>query len=347
MIEKEHKSSPTMNEVAQEAKVSVATVSRVVNKSGGVSKKLERRVLRAMKKLSYHPSSLARSLKVQQTNLVGLIVPMLEHAFYSRLATSIETQLFENDYRAIICNSGEDEKRELAYVEMLLRQRVDGIIINSSALQPDYLQSLNQSNVPIVLIDRDLPDVNCMKVFSDNYQGGGIAARHLLELGHRRIGIVVPMPDTEPVSHRFNGAKDALAQYGLVNDPELIVSVDTQLFDMGYQAGKQLLELPSPPTAILALTDVTAVGVMHAAAEMGLQIPEDLSVMGYDNVPIASYTIPPLTTVEQPIVEMGKTSVHLLLKRLNDEIDDVETAILGTHLVMRQSTTPLITITKD
>lgn len=342
MSEKEPKSAPTMHEVAQEAGVSVATVSRVVNKSGGVSQKLEQRVLQAMKKLNYHPSSLARSFKMRRTNLVGLIVPMLEHPFYSRLATTIETQLFENNYRAIICNAGEDESREVAYVEMLLRQRVDAIMITSSALRSDYMQSLNTSHVPLMLVDRDLPDIKCMKVFSDNEQGGCIAMRHLLELGHRRIGIVVPMPNTEPVARRFHGAQIALQEYGVFNDPELIVSADNQLFDMGYQAGKQLLQLTPRPTAIFALTDVTAVGVMHAAAEMGLRVPDDLSVIGYDDVPIASYTIPTLTTVAQPIVEMGQKSVEVLLKRLNNETDnDMEISVLKTHLLVRQSTAPL------
>lgn len=342
MTEMQHKSNPTMNEVAREAEVSVATVSRVVNKSGGVSKKLEQRVLEAMEKLNYHPSTLARSFKMQRTNLVGLIVPMLEHPFYSRLATAIEMQLFANDYRAIICNSEEDESREVAYVEMLLRQRVDGIIINSSVLQPTYLAMLVESDVPIALIDRDLPQVDCTKVFSDNVQGGYLATQHLLDLGHRRIGLVVSMPHPKPGALRLHGARTALRDYGIQHDPELLITADTQLFDVGYRAGKQLLQLEAPPSAIFANTDVTAVGVLHAAAELGLRIPQDLSVIGYDDVPIASYTIPPLTTVAQPIVEMGRKCVDLLLERLNQDETANKTAVLATHLVLRQSTAPLM-----
>lgn len=339
----EHKTTtPTMIEVAQEADVSVATVSRVVNGGGGVSKKLEQRVLRAMKKLHYHPSSAARSLKRQRSMLVGLLVPLLEHPSYSRMATVIEHRLFDHHYRALICNAEEDEARENAYIEMLLRQRVEGIIIDSSARDTSSLIELHENNIPIVLFDRILPDVPCNQVFCDNSQGGYSAIEHLVELGHRRIGVVAAPSYPETLQRRLRGTREAVAAFGIDDDPELVIVGDTQLFDMGYEAGKHLLSLSERPTAIFALTDVTAVGVMHAAAEMGLRIPDDLSLIGYDDVPFASYTVPSMTTIAQPFVEMGTTAVDLLLKQIADPDLPPAKAVLPTRLMVRGTTAPLV-----
>lgn len=329
-----------MVEVAEEADVSVATVSRVINGTGGVSKKLEQRVLNAMKKLHYHPSSLAQNLKKQRTMLVGVVVPILEHPAYGRMASVIERKLFDYNYRALICNSEEDEARENAYIEMLLRQRVEGIIINSSARDTQYLAELRKNNIPIVLFDRTLQGVECIQVFCDNSLGGYTGIKHLVELGHRRIGVIAAPTYPEPIKNRIRGTQEAIADFGIDDDPALLVTGDTQLFDMGYNAAKQLLQLESRPTAIFALTDVTAVGVMHAAAEMNLKIPDDLSIIGYDDLPVSSYTIPPLTTVAQPLVEMGETAVELLLQQIENPDLSIEKAVLPTHIVVRGTTAP-------
>ncbi len=343
MTDSKPNGSPTMNDVAKEAGVSVATVSRVINGSDGVSKKLETKVNNAMKKLHYHPSSLARSFKIQRTMLVGVLVPLIDHPFYSRLAMAIEQKLFQHDYRAIICNSEEDESRERAYIEMLLRQRVDGFIINSAVMSTSYFHELEELQIPYVLIDRDLPEAECSKVFGDNSQGGYIGMEHLIQLGHKRIGVIGAPDRTQPIARRIRGTREALADYGIDVDPELFVTGDTQLFDMGYQSGMQLMRLAEPPTAIFALTDVTAVGVMHAISELGLKIPEDISVLGYDNIPIASYMIPQLSTVEQPIIQMGEMAVELLFNHMNQPDHPIEKAVLETKLILRKTTAQLKT----
>lgn len=336
--------STTMNDVAREAGVSVATVSRVINGSNGVSDKLTKQVNIAMDRLHYHPSSLARSFKIQQSMLVGVIVPLIDHPFYSRLAMAIEQKLFQNGYRAIICNAEEDEKRERAYVEMLIRQRVDGFIINSAAMSTLFLKELEALQFPYVLIDRDLPNAECSKVFGDNSQGGFIGIEHLIQLGHRRIGVVGAPAHTEPIQRRIRGAKEALAAYNIEANPAFLVTGDTQLFDMGYQAARHLMGLAEPPTAIFSLTDVTAVGVIHGLSELGMSVPNDVSVLGYDNIPIASYMIPQLSTVAQPIIEMGETAVELLFAKLNDPGQPSKEAVLKTRLIVRQSTKALPTI---
>jgi DNA-binding LacI/PurR family transcriptional regulator len=164
--------------------------------------------------------------------------------------------------------------------------------------------------------------------------------KHLIELGHRRIAVVAAPTYPEPIIRRIRGTQEALADFGIPQDDDLLVTGDTQLFDMGYEAGQRLLNAPSPPTAIFALTDVTAVGVIHAAAEIGLKIPEDVSVLGYDDVPIASYMMPPLSTVAQPIIEMGKKAVEIMFKQINNPDQPPERAVLQPHLVLRASTAP-------
>jgi LacI family transcriptional regulator len=333
-----NKSAPTMNEVAEAAGVSVATVSRVINGSGGVRAELEHRVRRAMQKLHYHPSSLARSLKMQHSMLFGILIPILEHPTYSRMASAIEKKLFAHGYRALICNSEEDEERERVYIEMLLRQRVEGIIINTSARNTDGLRELQENNIPIVLFDRVIEGLQCSQVFCDNSLGGYTGIKHLVELGHRRIGVVAAPMYPEPIIRRIRGTREAVAAFGIDDDPALLMCGDTQLFNMGYDAAKHLLQLPTPPTAIFALTDVTAVGVMHAVTELGLRIPDDLSVLGYDDIPIASYMMPPLTTIAQPIIEMGETAAELLLRHIQKPDLPFEKVVLPTHLVVRATT---------
>lgn len=328
----------TMNEVAEAAGVSIATVSRVINGSGGVSKKLERRVRQAMDQLHYHPSSIARSFKTQETRLIGILIPLLDHPFYSRLATAIEQKLFSRDYRALICNTEEDDQREREYIEMLVRQRVDGVIINSSAKNTAYTHKLNDLRIPYILIDRNLPKVECGKVFCDNSQGGYLGMQHLLELGHRRIGIVAAPATQEPIIRRLRGVQEALTDYSLATEPDLLVTGDVQSFEMGYESARRLLAMTPRPTAIFALTDVMAIGVMHAAAEMGLSVPRDLSVVGYDDLPMASYMMPPLTTVAQPISEMGEAAVEMLFRQIDAPDAPPERSVLATRLVVRGTT---------
>lgn len=340
MVEKPGTS--TMIEVAEAAGVSIATVSRVINGKGGVSKKLEERVLRAMKKLHYHPSLVARSLVSQRSMLVGIVIPILEHPAYSRMASAIERKLFEHNYRAIICNSEDDQMRETSYLEMLMRQRVDGIILNTSVRDTALLEELHSNKIPMVLFDRMLTEISCNQVFCDNSLGGYTGIKHLVELGHRRIAVVGAPLDTEPIQRRIRGTKEAIAEFGLEDDPTLLVTGDSErkLFAVGYEAAMRLLALDEKPTAIFALTEVAAVGVMHAAAEMGLSIPNDLSVLSYDDLPLAEYFIPPLTSIAQPFIEMGETAVNLLLDQIEDPSLPPQKVVLPTRLVVRQTTAP-------
>ncbi len=330
----------TIKEVADHAGVSVATVSRVVNKTGYVSLDLQERVQDAMRTLNYRPSALARSLRRQETQTIGVLVPQLDQPFFSALVFAVEKTLFSSDYRALICSAEERRDKEDAYIEMLMRQRVDGVILVPTGQSTDNVRRLLDEGVPVVLVDRDIPNLAINRVLCDNYQGGVMAIDHLLALGHRRISVIGGPEYSEAIIDRMNGARAALASAGIALDPSLFVTGSMPQFEMGYTAGLKVLDRPDRPTAIFAFNDVMAIGVMHAAAELGLRLPDDLSVVGFDDIPIAAYSIPELTTVAQPIYAMGETAADLLIRHVRDTDALVESVKLETRLIVRKSTAP-------
>ncbi|MCA9884010.1 MAG: LacI family DNA-binding transcriptional regulator [Anaerolineae bacterium] len=338
MADAKSNGSPTMNDVAKEARVSVATVSRVINGSGSVSEKLENRVKRAMKKLHYHPSILARSFKMQETRQIGLLIPLLDHPFFSRLTQATEQALFSQDYRAIICNTEENHMREQEYVELLLRQRVDGMIINSATNVVDYMADLQARNIPCVLIDRNVPEFSCSKVFSDNSRGGYIGMKYLLDLGHTNVVVVAPFSFGEPTQLRLQGIRKALTERGIQETPNMFIETDDYSFDLGVHIGQQIAVMNPRPTAVFALTDVTAVGILRAFLQANISVPRDISVMGYDGIPLASYVTPSISTVAQPIEEMGKEAVSSLLNHIQNPDLPPDLITLKTKLIIREST---------
>jgi LacI family transcriptional regulator len=331
----------TIKQVANHAAVSVATVSRVINKTGYVSEDLQQRVYQAMETLNYKPSALAQSLRNQRTQVVGVLIPQLDQPFFSALTFSIEQALFDRDYRTLICSSGESHLKEDTYIDMLLRQRVDGVIFAPMGQSSDNIRHLLERKIPVVIVDRDLPEIKGVnRVLTDNYQGGYDGMRHLLELGHRQIGIIGAPFYSEAMIQRIRGTQQALIDFGITPNPDLLITDTLQQFEMGYAAGRALLGKSSPPTAIFALTDVIAVGVTHIAAMLGLRLPEDLSIVGFDNIPLASFVMPELTTVAQPIYQMGEMATQLLLKQMQNFDTPVTTIMLKDELIVRKSTMP-------
>jgi LacI family transcriptional regulator len=331
----------TIKQVATYAKVSVATVSRVVNNTGYVSADLRERVEQAMSALNYKPSALARSLRRQETLTIGVLLPQLNQPFFSTLAFAMEKTLFANDYKTIICSSEEDPDKEAAYVDMLLRQRVDGVLIVPCGQTTDNINRLINGRVPTVLVDRDIPGIVINRVLCDNISGGCQAIRHLLTLGHREIAIIGGQGYTQSIGDRIKGARQAYAELNLPFDDSAVVASAINEFESGFKVAHELLRRAQRPTAIFALTDVTAVGVLHAAAEHNIRLPRDLSVVGFDDIPLARHSIPALTTVAQPIYEMGEMAASLLLAHLRGELTGTKTVTLPTKLIVRHSTAPV------
>jgi DNA-binding LacI/PurR family transcriptional regulator len=331
----------TIKAVADYAGVSVATVSRVMNRSGYVSHDLELRVQEAMATLHFRPSALAQGLRNQRTLTVGVLIPQIDQPFFSALTFAMEKSLFASGYHALICSAEENLEKENTYVEMLLRQRVDGIVIAPTGQSAEHVMRFVERNVPVVLVDRDLPELDGInRVLVDNYQGAYEGMRYLLALGHRRIAVVGASTYIESIQSRLNGAVQALEDAGIPLDRELLVIEVQPDFELGFNAGMILLSRKSRPTAIFALTDMMAVGVIHAAAKAKLDVPEDVSVIGFDNIPLAPYTIPALTTVAQPIYQIGEVTAAMLLRHMEQEYAEIESVTLQAALVRRNSACP-------
>jgi LacI family transcriptional regulator len=328
----------TMKRVAECAGVSIATVSRVINRNGYVAPYLQKRVLVAMESLHYQPSALARGLRRRETQTVGVLVPQLAQPFFSSLGYAIEKTLFAHQYRAFLCSAEEDQKKESAYIDMLLRQRADGIILVPTGQSLANVERLLRVKVPVVLVDRDLPVLNIDRILSDNFGGAYEVCRHLIELGHRRIGVIGSPQYSESMARRLAGVKKALDDSAIELDDQLLVMGVTEQFELGFSATRHFLRLAKPPTAVIALTDVIAVGALHAAWKTGLALPQHLSVTGFDDVALASYTLPELTTVAQPVLEMGEQAVQRLLERIRNPALEARRTVLPTRLVIRSST---------
>lgn len=328
-----------MRDVAERAGVSVTTVSHVINETRPVSDELRQRVLAAIDELGYQPNVLARSLRRGETHTIGMIVPDSANPFFAELARGIEDTSFEHGYNLILCNSDGDLDKELIYADVLTEKQVDGILFVAAGVSTDHIRALQERRIPVVIVDREIPDVSVDQVLTDNARGGWLATRHLLELGHRCIGCITGPSDVTPSAERVTGYRQALSEGGIPVDEVLIVKGDFQ-YESGYRAARQLLARDDPPTAIFACNDLMAVGAISAAVEMGRQVPVNLSVVGFDDVRLASFANPPLTTIVQPKYEMGVLATTMLLERMRNHDIPPRRRLLDTSLLIRQSTAP-------
>jgi len=334
---------PTQEDVAREAGVSRATVSYVINnRTDGnvrISEETRCRVLEAIEELGYRPNVLARSLRQGQTHTIGMIVPDNTNPFFAEVARGVEDTSFAQGYSVILCNSDGDLDKELLYTNVLAEKRVDGILFVAAGMSTEHICALQERRMPVVVVDRDIPDVAVDSVMTANERGGWLATRHLIELGHRHIGCIAGPSDVTPSAERVTGYRQALRETGILVDEALIVKGDFQ-YESGYQAARQLLSMEDPPTAIFACNDLMAIGTVSAAVRLGRQVPADLSVVGFDDVPLASFANPALTTIVQPKYEIGVVAATMLLERMQDPDRPPHRKMLDTELVVRQSTAP-------
>jgi LacI family transcriptional regulator len=330
----------TMNDVARVAEVSVATVSHVINGTRFVSPERVDRVHAAMQQLDYTPDATARSLRVGRTDTIGLVIPDNTNPFFAELARWIEDAGFEAGYTTILANSNERPHRERRYIATLLAKRVDGLIITPTARSEDeaLVESLRKARVPVVLMDRDIALPMADVVLYDDAAGSGDVARHLLELGHTRFACVAE-PRGVP-AERLDGFRRALGEADVTLDDDAVVAGNFH-FAGGRQATARLLATGAPFTALFAANDVMAAGAIRELNAHGVSVPRDVSVVGFDDAPIAEMISPPLTTVRQPLRDMADLAVSLLLARVSTGVDrQPARRVLGTSLVIRESTAP-------
>ena len=331
-----------MADIARRAGVSTSTVSRVINKSVPVDPATEARVRSAITELGYRPNLLARSFRRRVTQTIGLLVPDNSNPFFAELARVIEDIGFAEDYNVILCNSDLSDEKQADYVEVLLAKRVDGMILTSTGLithetGEDVVDRILNAGVPCVVIDRDLEGYPIDQILVDNHEGGYLAGRHLLDLGHRQIACVVGPSDLTPSAGRIAGFRRALEEARIPMNARLLVQGNGR-HDGGVAAVAELLDRDEAFTAIFAFNDVMAVGVIGALQRAGLRVPDEVSVVGFDDIPFASAVYPSVTSIAQPIARMGRLGVEMLLRRIRDPSAPCERVVLPTTLVEREST---------
>ncbi len=329
---------PNIRDVAEKAHVSVTTVSHVINGTRFVEPKTIERVQQAIAELGYRPNSLARSLRRGETRTIGLLIPDNSNPFFAEVARVVEDAGFNEGYSVILCNSDMSDEKEEAYLEVLFSKQVDGLILISSSNHPERLERLHAARVPLVIVDREL-GLSVDKVLVDNEQGGYLAGQYLLQLGHRRIGCIVGPSEITPSAGRLAGFKRALDEAGLALLNEAVVTGNFR-YDGGAQAMNSLLERNLNLSAVFATNDTMAIGALNALRAAHLKVPDDISLIGFDNIPLSEAVIPTLTTIAQPIKEMGQLSVAMLLERIKNSTNPPKTSLLSTVLVERQSCGP-------
>jgi len=330
----------TIREIADLAGVSIATVSRVLNGRGDVADDTRELVTRVIREHGYTANRSARSLSAGRTGLVGVLVPLVYPAYFSAILSGAAEALHEQDLRVVLSPTGHEHDREVSLLDRLMHGLTDGALIVLPEESSDELERLIGQGYRFVVVDPRLPlDQRIPAVSAAHASGADQAMRHLLDLGHRRIAAITGPSGWVATEDRRRGYHSALAGAGILPDPELEVTADFEI-EPGREAAAHLLDLPDPPTAIFAFNDNLAIGAVQAARERGLRVPADLSVVGFDDVEHATIVSPTLTTVRQPLAEMGRTAVSLLIRLLERQRFETLHVELGTRLVVRESTGP-------
>jgi LacI family transcriptional regulator len=333
-------SSPTkttVKEVAQYAGVSTATVSRVLSGSCVVSDELRQRVQGAIEKLDYHPNQLGRNLRKQVTNIIGLIVSDIQNPFFTSLMRGIQDTLRDKSYVLLSANSDENPEQEMIHLETFRSEGVAGVIFTPSRLNYAHdIKSLQRSML-LVAVDRRPANLEVDTVMADNAGGTLAATMHLIELGHRRIGYISGPKRISTSEERSLGYQSAMRAAGLEIHPGLF-QIGNFRQQGGYEAMKRMLDLPEPPTAVLSANNLMTLGALQAIHDRCLVIPDDIAIIGFDDMSWAASLQPPLTVVAQSPYEMGQTSARLLLERLTDSTLPLRHVVLQTRLIVRAST---------
>ena len=348
-MKKQPKKPVTLADIAAQAAVTPMTVSRVMNGNGYVHADTRERVLRVAREMNYRRNGLARGLKRQRTDTIGMVIGDIANPFAAELSRGVREVLEQKGYSLFICVSEHSAKEDVQAFESLADHRTDGIIVATRASKSgnERLAELIESGIPVSLIGRDFRHAHADLVMADNLNGGYEATTHLIQLGHKRIGFIGVSLTQGLRLKRFQGYLEAMHEHGLQVHERLIVGGKNggeqmpgySTEEMGYDGMVKLLQLKQRPTAVFARNDYTAMGALNAIKRAGLRIPEDIAIVGYDDIPLASHTSPTLTTVRQPTREQGRSAAELLLRRIEGDREQPRSEkTFDCELVVREST---------
>jgi LacI family transcriptional regulator len=329
-----------MKQVAQKAGVSISTVSHVINNTRVVSDDVRKRVLGIIAEMRYVPSALARSLKNDKTNTIGVLVPNSSNPYFAELIRWMEDAAFELGYNIILCNAHGGGQKQTAYLRLLMEKRIDGLILVASGADDERDLLLRHESVPIIQLERALPGLGADLILACQEEGAYLATRHLIELGHRAIACVSGPSDLPRSRERVGGFLRAMDEAGLAVPEAAMVHAEFTSAG-GYAAFGKLLAQPDMPTAVFVTSDLMALGGLCAAGSAGVRVPDQLSVVGYDDIGGACYAAPPLTTIAPPKREMARLAIHQLIERIRGGHAPLRSVALASSLVVRASTAPL------
>lgn len=318
----------------------MATVSRVVNGNPNVKPLTRKKVLAAIERLGYRPNAVARGLASKKTTTVGVIIPDISSLFFSELARGIEDIATMYKYNIILCNSDQRMEKELQLINTLLEKQVDGLLFMGAEIKEDHLQAFTSAQVPIVLAATRDADNTLPSVTIDHFQAAYDATKALIEHGHKRIAMITgPINDPLGGLMRYEGYKKALADAGISHD-EKLVAHGNYFYESGLRTAGEFLKLSDPPTAIFAASDEMAIGAIHAVQDAGLNVPGDIEVIGHDNIRLVEMVRPRLTSVVQPMYDIGAVAMRLLTKYMNNEHVEEHVVLLPHRIEYRESTRP-------
>jgi DNA-binding LacI/PurR family transcriptional regulator len=329
----------SLQEVAQRARVSIATVSRVLNKSDKVVPETRAVVEQALLDLGYRPSRVARRLRMNtgHAHLVGLIIPDIQNPFYAEIARGVEDAAYASEYALILCNSDENQDKERFYLDVMQAESVDGIVLPPFDDTDVGVVEMVKTGIPVVCVDRSHGKVKTDLVEVDNYQGGLEAVRHLIAKGHKSIALIEGRTQVSTSRERRRGYVDALTERGIAIRKDLMRGGDFKQ-ESGRLLTNELLDLRKPPTALFVCNNLMTVGALAALHQRGVRVPDEIALVGFDDLPWAEALDPPPTVIRQPAYEVGRQAMELLLKRIMEPNRPAVTVRLLPQLVIRKST---------
>lgn len=325
-----------ISDVAEMLGVSKSTVSRVINGNAGVGPELRKKVMDFVEEIGYQPNTIAQSLSKGHMNIVALILGDIRNPFYAELTFRIQQILNDNGYMVMNLNSEYNIERELEFLKVTEQFNFAGLIL-ITAQEEKIEEKLNTMHIPKVLVNRILPSYTGDSVLIDNFQAGYQAVMHLIELGHKHIGFIKGPGVSSASSQRFAGYKQAIFNYGLPFDERFVMESDLKM-DTGRMLAGEFLKMDKRPTAMVVVNDMTAIGLMDGCRSAGVRIPEDLSIVSFDNVPMAAMYGIELTTIDQHVDEMGEKAALLMLKQLKNKKTKPERIIMEPTLIIRKTT---------
>lgn len=328
---------PTMKDVAARAGVSTATVSRALNRDGnGVKDATHSKVLEAVRELGYHPNHLPRNLRFSTSRTLGLVISDINNPFFPAVARGCEDVAQRHGYTVVLSNTDESSDREVTALRTMAAERAAGVMVASTGTTNEGVRALSDMGIPVVALDRFIEGIDVDSVTVDNLGGAYEAVSHLAALGHERIAMISGPQMASSIRARQAGYEKAIGVHGLTGH-DLVRRGDLRT-EGGRRATLEVLDISQPPTAIFSVNNQTTVGVLSALSERGLRIPDDISVIGFDDLATAELLDPPLSVVDQPAYELGERGAELLLRRVENPAVPIEQLVLRPSLVLRAST---------